>query len=59
MTDLVPDDTDRPATVGVDAAAIEHLRQVRLEDGALLIYDVDDEGAWIQSTVTVTLDAMR
>lgn len=59
MTDLIPDDTDRPATVDVDAATVEHLRQVRLDDGALPIYDVDDEGAWIQSTDTVTLDAMR
>lgn len=43
-------------TVGLDAAPLDRYEQVTLEDG-ILIYDTENETAWLQSDVTVELGA--
>jgi len=49
----------RPAlrdTVGVDAPPLDRYEQIALNDG-ILIYDTDEETAWLQSDVVVELGA--
>lgn len=43
-----PDDC---STVGVDAQPLERYEDVEAEDGALIVYDKEDQEAWIQSDV--------
>lgn len=45
-------------TVGVDAAALQQYAQVRVQDDEVVIYDQDNENAWVQSASTVDPDAM-
>jgi len=43
-------------TVGVDAPPLDRYEQIALDDG-ILIYDTDEETAWLQSDVVVELGA--
>jgi len=38
-------------SLGVDAAELEEFANVQTGEGEVLIYDVENEDAWIQSTV--------
>lgn len=51
------DDTDYQ-TVGADATDLERYDEVRLENEKVLIYDREDESAWIQSNAAVDLESM-
>lgn len=37
---------------------LERYTEVRLDTGELVIYDVDNSDAWVQSASTVALDTM-
>lgn len=50
-------DGDCP-TVGVDAVSLERFVDIETEDGQLLVYDRDNEDAWIQSDLRVTRGSM-
>lgn len=50
------DPADRLPTTGPDSDALEPYRLVLTGDGAAIIYDVTVEDAWIQSSLTVSLD---
>lgn len=43
-----PDDC---STVGVDAQSLERYEDVEAENGDLIVYDDEDQEAWIQSDV--------
>jgi hypothetical protein len=45
-------------TVGVDAVSLDRFAGVRTEDGQLLVYDRDDENAWIQADLHVSRETM-
>lgn len=42
---------DDCSTVGVDAQPLERYEDVEAEDGALIVYDKENQEAWIQSDV--------
>jgi len=46
-------------TVGVDAPELQQYAAVSLEDGEVIIYDQDNEKAWIQSPSALGLEFMR
>jgi len=46
-------------TVGADATEFERYADVRLEEGEVVVYDRDNEEAWIQSESAIGLDHMR
>ena len=48
MRATCPDDC---TTVGVDARPLERYEDVVAEDGDLIVYDNEDQEAWIQSDV--------
>jgi hypothetical protein len=50
-------DTDY-RTVGVDASEMGRYDHVALEDGAVIIYDEEDEESWVQSTSAIGLEFM-
>lgn len=41
--------TDEPPTVGVDAESLERYGTMSADEGDLIIYDREGDGAWIQS----------
>jgi hypothetical protein len=45
-------------TVGPDAVELESYAEVNLESGEVIIYDEDNEDAWIQSSSAIGLDFM-
>jgi len=45
-------------TVGIDAAEFESYAEVNLESGEVIIYDEDNEDAWIQSPSAIGLEYM-
>lgn len=47
--------SDRP-TVGADAPELDRFAAVETDGGDLLVYDEDEEGAWLQSDVYYSLD---
>lgn len=49
-----PDDYEF-TTLGPDAQEYEAYAMVTLDAGQVLLYDVDDEDAWIQSDTAVSL----
>lgn len=57
----VRSDEDRTEyqTVGTGATEFEQYADVRLEEGEVVIYDRDNEEAWIQSESAIGLDFMR
>ena len=48
---------DRPP-VDEDAAPLERYADVTTYDGEMLVYDVDEEEAWIQADVYYSRDAL-
>jgi hypothetical protein len=46
-------------TVGVDAAELRQYAGVRLDGGAVVIYDEDNENAWFQSDSAIGLAFVR
>jgi len=54
----VTDEDTEYQTVGTDAADLQRYDDVTLEDGKVLIYDQDNEAAWIQSTSAIGLEFM-
>lgn len=52
------DDDAEYGTVGVDAAELERYDHVTLETGEVIVYDQDDENAWIQSGSAIGLEFM-
>jgi len=46
-------------SLGVGATDLERYGDIRLADGAVIVYDVDDENAWIQSPSGIKVTAMR
>lgn len=50
-------DGPRP-TLGIDAVSLRQFADVETEAGDLLIYDRDDEDAWVQSDLRVPRAAM-
>jgi len=57
-TDTDAGDGQRYPTVGADSDAYERYR-AEWTDGELLVYDTEEEGAWIQSESGISLDFMR
>lgn len=47
------DDAEEYTTVGPEASDYERYAMVSLDDGEVLLYDRDDEDAWIQSDASV------
>jgi hypothetical protein len=48
---------DRP-TIGVDAVPLDRFADVGTEDGQLLVYDRDNETAWVQADLYVPRETM-
>lgn len=44
-------------TVGIDAIALERFADVSTDDGELLVYDCENEDAWLQSNLYYTREA--
>lgn len=45
-------------TIGVDAAELQRYAEVTLENGEVVIYDQENENAWIQSPSALGLEFM-
>jgi hypothetical protein len=58
MSVRTDDDESDSQTVGLDAPDFDSYREVLLDDGGIIIYDDDADGAWIQSTAAVALESM-
>lgn len=58
MSVRADDEDTEYQTVGVDAAEIKRYAAVTVEDSEVLIYDRDNEDAWIQSPTACSLEAM-
>ncbi|WP_161625219.1 DUF7331 family protein [Halosimplex carlsbadense] len=54
----VTDEAAEYQTVGTDSAELQRYDDVTLEEGKVLIYDQEDETAWIQSTSAIELEFM-
>lgn len=54
----VRNDDDSDETIAIEAANLERYTDIRLENGEVVIYDVDDENAWIQAASAVPLETM-
>jgi len=59
MTQDIETRFDRFPSVGIDAVSLDRFTSIRTEDGELIIYDREDEDAWIQSPVVLSLEATR
>lgn len=60
MSATTPHSPDTPdgssfTTIGPDACCYERYAAVELAENAVLVYDRDDDNAWISSDVTVSL----
>ena len=51
-------DDARYKTIGSDVVELSRYADISLENGEVVIYDVDNEDAWIQSDSSTTQDAM-
>jgi len=52
------DSADRYHTVGADARPLEGYGTVELDDGDIIVYDLDDESGWVQSSDWIGLEFM-
>jgi len=52
------DDETGYRTVGLDAMDLQRYADVTLENGETIIYDQDEESAWIQSASAIGLEFM-
>jgi hypothetical protein len=50
-----PDDHDQDALPGMSPAETDRYDEVQLGDGGLIIYDTEDEEAWVQAGDAVDL----
>jgi len=53
------DGDEEYGTVGVEAVVLERYAAVELENREVIVYDREDEEAWIQSESAVGLAAVR
>jgi len=53
------DDTAEDHTVGPNTVAYERYGEISLESGSVVIYDVENESAWIQSDGAVQRTGVR
>jgi hypothetical protein len=58
-TDADGGDDGTYRTVGVDAPDVDGYAAVELDDGGLIVYDLDREERWVQSTDWIGLEFMR
>jgi len=58
MSVRTDDEETRYRTVGMDAAELERYADVTLENGDVIVYDQDNEAAWIQSPSAIGLEFM-
>jgi len=58
MSVRTDDDETRYRTVGMDATELQRYADVSLENGEVIIYDRDNEAAWIQSESAIGLAFM-
>ena len=56
MSVSADDDDTRYRTVGMDATELQRYADVTLENGEVVIYDQDNEAAWIQSESAIGLE---
>lgn len=52
------DDAEDSTTVGVNAVDVQRYAEITLENGAVLIYDQENEDAWLQSESANELEMM-
>lgn len=57
MTETTRDGRTEYTTLGPDAAGYERYATVELDEGVVLLYDREEEDAWLQSDAAVELDA--
>jgi hypothetical protein len=58
MSVSTDNDDTRYRTVGTEATELQRYADVSLEDGEVIIYDRDNEAAWIQSPSAIGLEFM-
>jgi len=58
MSVRTDDDETQYRTVGMDATELQRYADVTLETGEVIIYDQDNEAAWIQSESAIGLEFM-
>jgi len=58
MSVRTDDDETQYRTVGMDATELERYADVTLENGEVIIYDQDNEAAWVQSESAIGLEFM-
>lgn len=58
MTEITRNSPTEYTTLGPDAAAYERYATIELDEGVVLLYDREEEEAWLQSDVAVDLDAV-
>lgn len=56
MSEITRDDPTEFTTLGPDAARYEQYTTVELDEGVVLLYDREEEEAWLQSDAAVDLD---
>jgi hypothetical protein len=59
MSTTQDDSHDRLPTTGADPIEYDRYKAIYAADDELLIYDLEDEQRWIQSSQTVHLDEWR
>lgn len=52
------DASDEFRTVGADACSLDEYDAVELDDGDLIVYEVEAEEGWIQSSDWISLEFM-
>lgn len=58
MTLETRDDTDRPHSIGVDAISLERYSTIQTDGDEIILYDEENDDAWIQSDTSVPLAAV-
>jgi len=53
------DSTTDYQTIGMDATELGQYADVSLDDGQVIIYDKDNEEAWVQSHSAIGVEFMR
>ena len=53
-----PDDRSPADSRGVDPTTDERYASLHVEDAAMVVYDVSNHRAWVQSDLAMSLDAM-
>lgn len=58
MTETTRDESTEYTTLGPDATGYEQYTTVELDEGVVLLYDREEEEAWLQSDAAVDLDGV-